>query len=141
MNVTLLIARQSGCRKTSDAEWKRQPIVSRSRDKCAGQAGRSEWPDRVRCVTRIQLNSEDQMASAFVAGHSKMIAEHRSDAETVGGVDYCCVEGARRLQTRIEAYWAARGRQVQVKLVEAPFCSSMRSARIDLRSNMINGWP
>lgn len=55
--------------------------------------------------------------------------------------DWCSVEGAKRLKQRIEAYWADRGEAVEVKLVDAGFVAAMRSARCDLRSNMINGLP
>lgn len=55
--------------------------------------------------------------------------------------DFCNVDGARRLKTRIEDYWRERGFQVDVKLVEAPFVAAMRSARTDVRSDMVNGFP
>ena len=55
--------------------------------------------------------------------------------------DYCTREGAERLKAQIEAYWAERGRDVTVNLVQAGFLPSMRSARTDVRSNMINGIP
>ena len=46
--------------------------------------------------------------------------------------DLCTPEGARRLKARIEAYWAERGYDVNVDLVEA---------RTDVRSNLVNGMP
>lgn len=55
--------------------------------------------------------------------------------------DYCTREGAQRLKDLIESYWADRGLDVKVNLVQAGFLSSMRSARTDIRSNMINGVP
>jgi hypothetical protein len=55
--------------------------------------------------------------------------------------DWCTVEGAKRLKARIEAFWADRGETVEVKLVDASFVAAMRSARCDIRSNMINGLP
>jgi hypothetical protein len=55
--------------------------------------------------------------------------------------DYCTREGAERLKYQIEAYWAERGLNVQINLVQAGFLPSMRSARTDVRSNMINGVP
>jgi hypothetical protein len=55
--------------------------------------------------------------------------------------DFCNVDGARRLKSRIEDYWRERGFQVDVKLVEAPFVAAMRSARTDVRSDMVNGFP
>ncbi len=55
--------------------------------------------------------------------------------------DFCNVEGARRLKQRIEEYWRDRGYAVEVKLVEAGFVAAMRSARTDVRSDMVNGMP
>ncbi len=55
--------------------------------------------------------------------------------------DYCTREGAERLKAQIEAYWAERGKNVKINLVQAGFLPSMRSARTDVRSNMINGVP
>ena len=55
--------------------------------------------------------------------------------------DFCSAEGARRLKQRIEEYWRERGYTVDVKLVEAGFVAAMRSARTDVRSDMVNGLP
>ncbi len=55
--------------------------------------------------------------------------------------DFCNAEGARRLKQRIEEYWRERGYAVEVKLVEAGFVAAMRSARTDVRSDMVNGFP
>jgi hypothetical protein len=55
--------------------------------------------------------------------------------------DFCNVDGARRLKQRIEEYWRERGFTVEVKLVEAGFVAAMRSARTDVRSDMVNGFP
>jgi hypothetical protein len=55
--------------------------------------------------------------------------------------DFCTSDGARRLKQRIEEYWRERGYEVDVKLVDASFVAAMRSARTDVRSNMINGLP
>jgi len=55
--------------------------------------------------------------------------------------DYCTREGAERLKEQIEAYWADRGHQVRVNLVQGGFLASMRSARTDIRSNLTNGVP
>ena len=55
--------------------------------------------------------------------------------------DYCTTEGARRLKQRIEEYWRERGFEVNVDLVDAGFMPAMRSARTDVRSNMVNGLP
>jgi len=49
--------------------------------------------------------------------------------------------GANLLKERIEAYWRERGYEIQVNLVEAPFTPAIRSARIDIRSELVNGWP
>lgn len=55
--------------------------------------------------------------------------------------DFCNPDGARRLKQRIEDYWRERGYAVDVKLVEAGFVAAMRSARTDVRSDMVNGLP
>lgn len=55
--------------------------------------------------------------------------------------DYCTKDGALRIKEKIEAYWAERGHDVQVNLVQGGFLPSMRSARTDVRSNLINGVP
>ena len=55
--------------------------------------------------------------------------------------DFCNVDGARRLKQRIEEYWRDRGFTVDVKLIEAGFVAAMRSARTDVRSDMVNGFP
>lgn len=55
--------------------------------------------------------------------------------------DLCDTQGAYQLKQRIEAYWRERGYDVVIDLVEAGFTPAMRSARTDVRSNMINGMP
>ncbi len=55
--------------------------------------------------------------------------------------DYCTKDGALRIKEKIEAYWAERGKDVKVDLVPGGFLASMRSARTDVRSNMVNGVP
>lgn len=55
--------------------------------------------------------------------------------------DFCNADGARRLKQRIEEYWRDRGYNVEIKLVEAGFVAAMRSARMDVRSDMVNGFP
>ncbi len=55
--------------------------------------------------------------------------------------DYCSEEGARRLKQKIEDYWRDRGFDVGISLVEAGFMAAMRSARTDVRSDMVNGMP
>jgi len=55
--------------------------------------------------------------------------------------DYCNADGARDLKQRIEAYWVEKGFDVQIKLIDGAFMAAMRSARTDVRSDMINGMP
>ncbi len=55
--------------------------------------------------------------------------------------DWCNVDGAKRLREKIAEYWQDRGFEVEVDLVDAGFVPAMRSARTDVRSNMINGMP
>jgi hypothetical protein len=55
--------------------------------------------------------------------------------------DFCTREGALRLKERIESYWKDRGYDVNIELLEAGFMPAMRSARTDVRSNMVNGIP
>lgn len=55
--------------------------------------------------------------------------------------DFCDQDGARKLKAKIEEYWAQRGFDVSISLVEAGFVAAMRSARTDVRSNMVNGMP
>jgi hypothetical protein len=55
--------------------------------------------------------------------------------------DFCSTDGARRLKLRIEEFWRDRGFDVDVKLVDAGFVAAMRSARCDVRSDMVNGMP
>ncbi len=55
--------------------------------------------------------------------------------------DYCTREGAERIKQQIEDYWAERGRKVSINLIKGGFLASMRSARTDVRSNMVNGVP
>lgn len=55
--------------------------------------------------------------------------------------DFCDQDGARKLKAKIEEYWASRGFEVHINLVDAGFVPAMRSARTDVRSNMVNGMP
>lgn len=55
--------------------------------------------------------------------------------------DWCTEDGAKRLKQKIEQYWVERGFDVNVDLVDACFIAAMRSARTDVRSNMVNGMP
>jgi len=55
--------------------------------------------------------------------------------------DFCDETGAKRLQQKIKEYWEGRGYDVDVDLVNAGFVAAMRSARTDVRSDMVNGMP
>lgn len=55
--------------------------------------------------------------------------------------DFCNQDGAARLKAKIEEYWTQRGFDVNINLVDAGFVPAMRSARTDVRSNMVNGMP
>lgn len=55
--------------------------------------------------------------------------------------DFCDEDGARRLGAKIQAYWAARGRVVRIVYEAQGFIPKMRSGRVDVRSNMVDGWP
>ena len=55
--------------------------------------------------------------------------------------DWCNTDGAKRLKDKIAEYWSERGYEVEVDLVDAGFVPAMRSARTDVRSNMVNGMP
>lgn len=57
------------------------------------------------------------------------------------GDNYLSREGALEIKRRIEAYWAARGFDVSVRVESAEFHPAVRSARLDVRSDMINGMP
>lgn len=55
--------------------------------------------------------------------------------------DHCTETGAKRLAARIERYWQAHGYMVRCKIIKEGYQVTMRGARADLRSDMINGWP
>ncbi|WP_306252933.1 hypothetical protein [Parvularcula sp. IMCC14364] len=55
--------------------------------------------------------------------------------------DYCNKDGATRLRNTIVEFWKKKGFDVDIELVNEGFVSTMRSARTDLRSDMINGMP
>lgn len=55
--------------------------------------------------------------------------------------DYCSSDGANRLESIIRDYWKKQGYEVDVRLVQEGFVSTMRSSRFDVRSNMVNGMP
>jgi hypothetical protein len=55
--------------------------------------------------------------------------------------DLCDDDGANRLATKIQEFWRKRGFEIDVEMKEEGFVSTMRSARTDLRSDMVNGMP
>ncbi|MEM6415858.1 MAG: hypothetical protein AAF720_14505 [Pseudomonadota bacterium] len=55
--------------------------------------------------------------------------------------DHCDDVGASRLAKKIEDFWRKKGFDVSVETQAQGFVSTMRSARTDLRSDMINGMP
>lgn len=55
--------------------------------------------------------------------------------------NYCDAHGATKLKRMIEEYWAARGHCVSVILVQGPFSAPIRAARVDVRSDLVNGLP
>lgn len=60
---------------------------------------------------------------------------------TYFGKDFLSMAGARELKRRIESYWRAKGYEVRVTLQEGPFHAAVRSARQDVRSDMVDGLP
>lgn len=55
--------------------------------------------------------------------------------------DLCNRDGASRLAMKIQDFWRKRGFDVVVETRDEGFVSTMRSARTDVRSDMINGMP
>lgn len=55
--------------------------------------------------------------------------------------DLCDKDGANRLAQKIQDFWRKRGFDVVVEMKEEGFVSTMRSARTDVRSDMVNGMP
>ena len=55
--------------------------------------------------------------------------------------DLCNDDGAVALANRIKEFWRKRGFDVEVETRREGFVSTMRSARTDLRSDMVNGMP
>lgn len=55
--------------------------------------------------------------------------------------DLCDRDGANRLAKKIQDFWKKRGFDVIVEMKDEGFVSTMRSARTDVRSDMINGMP
>jgi len=55
--------------------------------------------------------------------------------------EMCDRDGAGRLASKIQNFWRKRGFDVVVEVRDEGFVSTMRSARTDVRSDMINGMP
>ena len=55
--------------------------------------------------------------------------------------DLCTNDGAARLAAKIKDFWRKKGFDVDVETHDEGFVSTMRSARTDLRSDMVNGMP
>ncbi len=55
--------------------------------------------------------------------------------------EYCTNDGASRLASKIEDYWRKQGFDVTIETQKEGFVSTMRSARTDVRSDMVNGMP
>ena len=55
--------------------------------------------------------------------------------------NYCDRDGVLELKRTIEAYWAAKGHDVDVWLEHGSFLASIRGTREDVRSNMVGGMP
>lgn len=49
--------------------------------------------------------------------------------------------GAKELKATIEDFWREKGHKVKVDIVRAGFHPTIREARSDVRSDMINGYP
>ena len=56
-------------------------------------------------------------------------------------MDLCNKDGAEVLAARITAYWRERGYEVNCTVHEQQYVVSMRSARHDVRSDMVGGLP
>jgi hypothetical protein len=70
-----------------------------------------------------------------------MTTMFQRDAAGGAQADYTDQAGANELKGRIESYWRERGYEVSVVLVDAPFAAALRAARVDVRSEMVNGLP
>ena len=46
-----------------------------------------------------------------------------------------------RLKEKIETYWRERGQEVEIKILRGGFNAALREGRVDLRSDMVNGFP
>jgi hypothetical protein len=61
--------------------------------------------------------------------------------EAAADGNYIHRDGAIELKRRIEAYWLERGFEIQVVLVYGEFTQALRTSRVDVRSDLLNGWP
>lgn len=57
------------------------------------------------------------------------------------GPEHCDKRGAARLAEYINDYWKQRGGNANARIIEAGFTEAMRSARFDIRSDLVNGMP
>ncbi len=73
--------------------------------------------------------------------HSSVALLHTRLRLRSDGPNYCTEAGAHLLKKQIENYWHARGYDVTIGVHEMGFHPSVRAARFELRSNMINGEP
>lgn len=55
--------------------------------------------------------------------------------------DLCTDDGAMRLALKIRDFWRKKGYDVDTETIAQGFVSTMRSARTDIRSDMVNGMP
>lgn len=55
--------------------------------------------------------------------------------------DYMTRAGALLIKKKIEAYWAAAGKEVNTSIEAGEAWDASRNLRYDIRSNMINGRP
>ncbi|MBI1393258.1 MAG: hypothetical protein GC152_11015 [Alphaproteobacteria bacterium] len=55
--------------------------------------------------------------------------------------DFCDEDGAARIAAKIREFWRKKGFDVDVEMKPEGFVSTMRSARTDVRSDMVNGMP
>lgn len=56
-------------------------------------------------------------------------------------LEYCGLDGPIVLKAKIEAYWRERGHIVTVSLHDAGFAYAIRTTRVDIRSDLVNGLP
>lgn len=75
------------------------------------------------------------MTDANIA-HFRINPDAESDPDSTFTKD-----GADRLAAMISEYWAKRGKSVQLRVSQSGFHPAIRSARYDIRSDMVNGMP